>query len=527
MRSFISRAPTEGVFTTLVAALCLWLLVSSVAEAAPSISGSPRTSIRINSWYSFLPAAADPQVAAGSLRFTIANQPSWAQFSAYTGRLEGIPTQAGTWSNIRITVRSATGTATLPAFSISASTSAAGSDGGASSGGGTSGPSITGAPRTSIRTNSWYSFTPSTANVTGTLRFSIANRPSWATFSTSDGKLTGVPTTSSTWSNIRITVAGNNGSATLPAFSITSSPTAPGSDGSSSGGGSAGGGGGSVSGPSITGSPRTSIRTNSWYSFTPTAANLTGTLRYSIVNRPSWATFNTSRGVLSGVPTSSGTWSNIRITVTGNNGSATLPAFSITSSPTAPGSDGTSSGGGTTNRPPTISGSPASAVLAGNSYSFRPSAADPEGRSLSFSIQNRPGWASFNSSTGQLSGTPNTSQVGTYSNIIITVSDGTNRTSLPAFAITVTDSANGSASLSWSAPTRNTNGTALTNLAGYRIHYGTSANNLNRTVQVSNPSVTNYVVPNLTPATWYFSVRAYTTAGVESALSNTATKTVR
>src|SRR5690606_38354249 len=101
-----------GVFTTLVAALSLWLLIGSIAEAAPSISGAPRTSIRINSWYSFVPTAADPQVAASTLRFTIANRPSWAQFSEYTGRLEGVPDRAGTWSNIRITVRTAAGSAT-------------------------------------------------------------------------------------------------------------------------------------------------------------------------------------------------------------------------------------------------------------------------------------------------------------------------------------------------------------------------------------------------------------------------------
>src|SRR5690606_32738696 len=119
-----------------------------------------------------------------------------------------------------------------------------------------------------------------------------------------------------------------------------------------------GSGGGSASGPTITGSPRTSIRTNSWYSFSPTTARTSGTPRFSIVNRPSWATFNTGNGNLTGVPSSNGTWSNIRITVTSSNGSATLPAFSITVSPTAPGSSGSSSGGGTTNRPPAISGSP-------------------------------------------------------------------------------------------------------------------------------------------------------------------------
>jgi hypothetical protein len=107
------------------------------------------------------------------------------------------------------------------------------------------------------------------------------------------------------------------------------------------------------------------------------------------------------------------------------------------------------------------------------------------------------------------------------------VSDGRASASLPAFGITVTDVASGSATLSWTPPTRNTNGTALTNLAGYRIYYGTNSSALNRTVQIANAGVATYVIDNLTPGTWYFSVRAYNTAGVESTASNMASKTIR
>jgi hypothetical protein len=39
----------------------------------------------------------------------------------------------------------------------------------------------------------------------------------------------------------------------------------------------------------------------------------------------------------------------------------------------------------------------------------------------------------------------------------------------------VTAISNGRATLSWTAPTENTDGTTLANLAGYRIRYGTSA----------------------------------------------------
>jgi hypothetical protein len=91
----------------------------------------------------------------------------------------------------------------------------------------------------------------------------------------------------------------------------------------------------------------------------------------------------------------------------------------------------------------------------------------------------------------------------------------------------VSDVATGSASLSWTPPTRNTDGSTLTNLAGYKIYYGTSSGALNKTVQISNAGVSSYVIENLSPATYYFAVKAYTTTGVESALSNTASKVIR
>jgi hypothetical protein len=84
----------------------------------------------------------------------------------------------------------------------------------------------------------------------------------------------------------------------------------------------------------------------------------------------------------------------------------------------------------------------------------------------------------------------------------------------------------GSATLSWTPPTQNTNGTTLTNLAGYRIFYGTSATSLTRSVQIANAGVSRYVVENLASGRWYFSVRAYTSTGAESAGSNMAYVTV-
>lgn len=86
---------------------------------------------------------------------------------------------------------------------------------------------------------------------------------------------------------------------------------------------------------------------------------------------------------------------------------------------------------------PTISGTPVTKIGAGLPYSFQPTAADFAGNTatLTYSIQNQPSWASFSTTTGLLSGT---TVKGTYSSIIITVSDGCATASLPAFTIKVT-----------------------------------------------------------------------------------------
>jgi hypothetical protein len=83
-----------------------------------------------------------------------------------------------------------------------------------------------------------------------------------------------------------------------------------------------------------------------------------------------------------------------------------------------------------------------------------------------------------------------------------------------------------SATLTWTPPTLNVDGTALTNLAGYRISYGASATALTQTVQVAVPGATAYTIGNLAPGTYYFTVRAYTSNGTESAQSNVASKVV-
>jgi len=209
-----------------------------------------------------------------------------------------------------------------------------------------------------------------------------------------------------------------------------------------------------------------------------------------------------------------GTYSNILISVSDTQASASLPVFSIVVS--------------AANRPPVISGTPPTTVTVGQNYSFTPTASDPDGDALTFSIAGRPDWANFNISSGRLSGTPTEADVGTTPPIVITVSDGQAGSALAAFTIQVQSAgaATCSATLLWTPPTERTDGSPLVNLAGYRIHYGTASTSYDRLLDVSNPGIASYVVDGLAVATWYFVVTAYDAGGLTSTYSNEASKQI-
>ncbi|VAY87473.1 Fibronectin type III domain protein [hydrothermal vent metagenome] len=59
------------------------------ANTAPTISGTPTTSVDENNSYSFTPTSSDAE--GDILNFSIANKPSWADFNTTTGQLSGIP----------------------------------------------------------------------------------------------------------------------------------------------------------------------------------------------------------------------------------------------------------------------------------------------------------------------------------------------------------------------------------------------------------------------------------------------------
>jgi len=283
-------------------------------------------------------------------------------------------------------------------------------------------PIISGSPATSVDEDAAYSFMPTAndPNMGDSLIFSITNKPSWATFNSVTGALTGTPTNANVGVTNGIVIGVSDGilSASLPPFSLTVVNV--------------------NDAPVISGSPATSVNEDASYNFVPTASDVDigDSLTYSITNKPTWASFNAATGALSGIPINSdvGTTNGIIISVSDGTLNSNLAAFNLTVV--------------NVNDAPTIAGTPATSVDQDAVYSFTPTASDIDvGDTLTFSIANQPAWANFNSTTGMLVGTPAYADAGVYSNIIISVSDGTVTASLPSFNLTVVQGLNPDAPL--------------------------------------------------------------------------------
>jgi len=182
--------------------------------AMPEIVGDPALKTVIRKLYSFTPIVRDKDTPLSSLLFTIKNKPLWASFNNKTGCLSGTPElgDVGIYSDISISVSDDISTVALPSFSISVVDEAQNQP-----------PSIGGTPTTVIDSGEEYSFLPVSSDPENdVLLFSIANKPSWATFDKKTGSLRGNPQSSDVGisASITITVTDSIAVVNLPDFTI-------------------------------------------------------------------------------------------------------------------------------------------------------------------------------------------------------------------------------------------------------------------------------------------------------------------
>ena len=406
--SLLYNKPTTGITTSVkdmagneLASFADRSVVDNV-NGAPAIAGTPGTTVAEDSQYTFAPVATDPDaVDVPNLVFSITNKPDWADFSTTTGVLTGTPRNphVGTTSEIVITVSDGIESASLPAFDVEVTNTV-------------SIPAATVILNTVAVVGVLYEFTPTLeADVGHEPVYQMTNKPSWVTIGLRTGHFSGTPTISDV-GELMTTLSLGGGTYNGDYFhvfnlSIWASNAAP----------------------TITGIPNTGAVVDAEYLFEPVGADTDANdrLTYAIDPQPTWATFDTETGRLTGRPASTdeGTTAGIVITVKDRAGyTSSLSAFDVEVV--------------LGNNAPTIAGTPPTGAVVGTSYSFMPTATDADaGDVLTYAIENQPAWATFSTTTGALTGTPASSHVGTTTGIVISVSDGTESASLSAFNLEV------------------------------------------------------------------------------------------
>jgi hypothetical protein len=262
----------------------------------------------------------------------------------------------------------------------------------------------------------------------------------------------------------------------------------------------------------ITGTPPNAT-VGTKYQWTPTTTGGNkANYEFAYLSVPSWSGTYRSSGAVIGTPTEPGVYS-FQVEVWDGANSGVSAPFKITVTGSAP--------------PPTkltISGTPESTIETGKYYSFRPTVVAPAGAKLTYQIAQKPSWAQFSATTGTLSGTP--TKAGVAGDIVVGVTDATQTASLKPFSITVDAapaSPTGTVTLTWVVPTKNTNGSPLTNLVRYVVRYGTNSSNLSSHVSVN---ANELEIGDLTAGVWYFEVAAVNSLNVESEFSAPASKQI-
>lgn len=265
-------------------------------------------------------------------------------------------------------------------------------------------PSFTAIACGDAQVGNYYTCNAGTATVGNgeTISYSFTGAPAWLTINSSTGIMTGTPGAFDhpDISGLLVTATAGTVAANAPTLNIDvnkapyyASPTCA---------------------PAISGTAYTC-------SLAAIDDDAGDTLSYTMAGAPSWLSIDASTGIVSGTPTGEVDVSGLTVTATDTTSlTANTGAISFV-----------------LNQAPAFASFTCVDGTQNTAYSCSTSATDADNDALTYSIAGAPSWVSINSSTGAITGTPST--IGTFSNIVVSASDGISTTATAAFSIVVTN----------------------------------------------------------------------------------------
>ncbi len=257
-----------------------------------------------------------------------------------------------------------------------------------------------------------FSFIPTVTDedAEDTHTFSATNIPVWASFDETTGELSGHPDNDDVgvYQNIAITVtdsAGDSdtlGPVSLAVLNVNDAPT-------------------------FTSAPVTTATQDQPYHYQVRVEDVDPDTILTVYasTLPTFLEFDMDSLILSGTPGNNFAGKSWEVVLTATDADVNVQqSFTVTVE--------------NVNDSPTISGEPRNSVSEVGAYQFDPVVTDPDLDDVhTFSITGKPGWAQFDTATGRLNGSPAGHPATEYTNIVISVNDGTETVSLPPFSITV------------------------------------------------------------------------------------------
>ena len=369
---------------------------SNTVDSPPVFGNQPRTLTEVNQTYEFLYNASDPDgdPITNSLSGTI---PAGLTFNAAAGSLTGTPTVTGSYPLVA-TINDGRGGSSIMSFTLVVTAEAL-----LNPPSGTPAdipPHITSTPPAGGRVNVAYSYYAVASDPqNNVLHWAVTSGPVGAVIDPATGHLLYTPPPAALDQTISITILvfDDYGGSDTQTITLPITGNHP---------------------PEIVSTPPSAAQGKPWtyavhgvdvdnnpLSWSLAAPTLTGG---QLDPRSEGAAINPTTGVLTWLPQTTGTYV-FNIQVSDGQGDITPQIFTIT--PAA-----------AVHNPPQIRSSPGLVAVANSQYSYQVVALDPDGNTLTYAISDTSGQARI-SSSGLVTWTPTTSNVGQPENVTITVSD--------------------------------------------------------------------------------------------------------